>query len=77
MRVCRMNRYFTDKQGAIRRVMAIKRDVMEACRATVVGMRKDGGEVHGLEQVLLQLRIGRIAYFTCTSSITYDVVFVS
>ena len=40
-------------------------------------MRKDGGEVHGLEQVLLQLRIGRIAYFTCTSSITCDVVFVS
>ncbi|WP_250517012.1 hypothetical protein [Caballeronia sp. INDeC2] len=72
-----MNRYFTDRQGAIRRVVAIKRDVVEACRATVVGMRKEGGEVHGLEQVLLQLRMGRIAYFTCRSPIAHDIVFVS
>ncbi|SAK77736.1 hypothetical protein AWB77_03681 [Caballeronia fortuita] len=57
--------------------MAIRRDSTEAFRASVVGRRKDGGEVRGLEQVLLQLRVGRIACFSCGHSFDQDVVFVS
>ncbi|BAO92628.1 MULTISPECIES: hypothetical protein [Caballeronia] len=72
-----MNRYFTNKQGAIRRIIDLKRNVPEASRATVVGQQKDGGEVHGLEQVLLHVRIGRIAHFTCSGSYVQEIVFVS
>ncbi|MCE4575384.1 hypothetical protein [Caballeronia sp. CLC5] len=72
-----MNRYFTTRQGAIRRLMAIKREGTEAFRATVIGRQRDGSEVFGLERVLLQLRVGRIAYFSCGNSADHDIVFVS
>ncbi|GJH12790.1 hypothetical protein IAG25_38655 [Caballeronia sp. EK] len=72
-----MNRYFTNKQGAIRRIIDLKRNGPEACGATVVGEHKDGREVHGLEQVLFNLRIGRIAHFTCSSTFVQEIVFVS
>lgn len=72
-----MNRYFTNKQGAVRRIIDLKRNGPEAFRAMVVGTQKDGKEVHGLEQVLLHLRIGRIAHFTCSSSFGPEIVFVS
>ncbi|SAL86870.1 hypothetical protein AWB74_07878 [Caballeronia arvi] len=62
-----MNRYFTNRQGAIRRIVNIKRDVNQARRATIICKQKDGTEIHGLEQVLLNLRVGRIAYFVCRS----------
>ena len=72
-----MNRYFTTRQGAVRRLMAIKREETEAFRATVVGRQSDGSEVFGLERVLLQLRVGRIVYFSCGNSSDHDIVFVS
>ncbi|MFM0324339.1 hypothetical protein [Caballeronia glebae] len=72
-----MNQFFTDRPGAIRRIIAIKRDGTETSRATVVGRLKDGREVHGLEQVLLHLRVGRVAYFSCEGSSDHDIVFVS
>ncbi|WP_053572859.1 hypothetical protein [Caballeronia cordobensis] len=72
-----MNRYFTTRQGAICRLMAIKREGTEAFRANVFGSQSNGSEVIGLEQVLLHLRVGRIAYFSCGNSCDYDIVFVS
>jgi len=72
-----MNRYFTNRQGAIRRLMAMKREGSEAFRATVIDRRSDGSEVFGLGQVLLHLRIGRIAYFSCGNSCDHYIVFVS
>ncbi|SAL81844.1 hypothetical protein AWB74_06071 [Caballeronia arvi] len=72
-----MNRYFTNRHGAVRRLTAIKREGTEALGATVVGRQKDGTEVRGLEQILRHLRVGRIACFPCGNSFDADIVFVS
>jgi hypothetical protein len=72
-----MNRYCTNKQVAIRRIIDLMRNGPEASCATVLGEHKDGREVHGLDQVLLHLQIGRIAQVTWTNSFVQEIVFVS
>ncbi|SAK88818.1 hypothetical protein AWB80_06191 [Caballeronia pedi] len=74
-----MNQYFTTRQGAIRRLIEIKREMMGAGYplATVVGRRKDGCEINGVESVLVSVRAGRIACFFHTSATENRVVFIS
>lgn len=73
-----MNRYFTNRSGAVQRLMAMKRDSDRMRSApTIVGMRTNGSEVQGLDQVLLDVRAGRMDCFVCTHAFVEDVVFIT
>lgn len=73
-----MNRYFTNRSGAVQRLMAMKRDSSRTHSSpTIVGVRTDGAEVRGVDQVLLDVRAGRVDCFVCTRAFVEDVVFIS
>jgi len=59
-----MNQYFTTTEGAVTRLMRLKRELGAAyISTTIVGRRKDGREVSGLQAVLLNARNGQLACF--------------
>ena len=55
-----MDHYFTTQQGAIRRLIDIRRGATGTSGPSiVVGKRKDGAEVDGISDVLSSVRAGR------------------
>jgi hypothetical protein len=74
-----MDQYFTTRQGAIRRLMAIERENAgkNYSPITIVGRRHDGLEVSGVERVLLNVRAGRLSCFIHAGAAGDQLVFVS
>jgi hypothetical protein len=73
-----MDHYFTTQEGAIRRLVGIRRGSMGTSGPSIiVGRRKDGVEVHGFADVLSAVRAGRIASFHHSSPADTHVVFVT
>jgi hypothetical protein len=74
-----MDRYFTTQQGAIRRLMQIKREIAGTISSsvTVVGRRTDGREICGVERVLLNVRVGRLSCFVYAGAAEDQLVFIS
>jgi hypothetical protein len=74
-----MDRYFTTRQGAIQRLLAIRREVAATTYSpiTVAGRGTDGLEVSGIERVLLNVRAGRLSCFVYSDAAEDLVVFIS
>jgi len=74
-----MTRYFTSRQGAIKRLMEIKRAFARTDYAllTIEGCRSDGAEIRGIEQVLLNARAGRVRWFRHADAHEEQLVFIS
>jgi ABC-type amino acid transport substrate-binding protein len=73
-----MDHYFTPQEGAIRRLIGIRRgSTGTSGPSIVVGRRKDGVEVNGIADVLSAVRAGRIASFFHSSPTDTHVVFVT
>lgn len=74
-----MDRYFTTRQGAIRRLPAIRQEVAATPYSpiTIVGHRTDGLEVSGIERVLLNVRAGRLSCFIYAGAAENQFVFIS
>jgi hypothetical protein len=73
-----MDNYFTTQEGAIRRLVGIRRGSPGTPGPSIiVGKRKDGAEVNGIADVLSSVRAGRIASFFYSSPADTYVVFVS
>lgn len=74
-----MDQYFTTREGAIRRLVELRRKSAETTHSpiTVVGHRNDGVEVSGIECVLFNVRVGRIVCFVHTTAEDSHIVFIS
>ncbi|VXB37194.1 conserved hypothetical protein [Burkholderia sp. 8Y] len=74
-----MTRYFTSRQGAIKRLMDLKRELARMNRpaAAIDGCRSDGIEILGLEQVLLDVRAGRVRWYRHSAAHEDQLVFIS
>ncbi|SAL80584.1 hypothetical protein AWB66_06277 [Caballeronia telluris] len=74
-----MDRYFTTRQGAIKRLMEISRDIAGIAYSpiTVTGRRRDGSEVSGIDRVLLNVRAGRVSCFVHSGAAEEQLVFIS
>ncbi|MDR5741394.1 MULTISPECIES: hypothetical protein [unclassified Caballeronia] len=74
-----MTRYFTSRQGAIKRLMDLKRQVARTgySFANIAGCRADGSEVSGIDAVLLDVRAGRIGYFRHEDANGDQLVYIS
>jgi hypothetical protein len=74
-----MNQYFTTRHGAIWRLMEIRREIagMTCSPITVIGHRNDGLEIHGVENVLLDVRTGRVLRFVLSSAAEDQTVFIT
>jgi hypothetical protein len=74
-----MDQYFTTRKRAIRRLLAIRREVAATAYSpiTVVGRRTDGLEVSGIERVLLNVRAGWLSCFVYSAAAEDQLVFIS
>ncbi|WP_175943806.1 MULTISPECIES: hypothetical protein [unclassified Caballeronia] len=74
-----MTRYFTSRQGAIKRLMELKRELARMNRAApaIDGCRTDGIEIAGLDQVLLDVRAGRVCWYRHSAAHEDQLVFIS
>jgi hypothetical protein len=74
-----MDQYFTTRQGAIRRLMEIRREIagMTSSPITVIGHRNDGLEIRGVENVLLNVRTGRVLRFVLSGAAEDQIVFIT
>ncbi|MDR5834730.1 hypothetical protein [Caballeronia sp. LZ034LL] len=73
-----MDNYFTTQEGAIRRLVGIRRGSPGTPGPSIiVGKRKDGVEVNGIADILSAVRAGRIASFFYSSPADTYIVFVS
>jgi hypothetical protein len=73
-----MDNYFTTQEGALRRLVGIRRGAAASPGPSIVlGKRKDGAKVNGLADVMSAVRAGRIASFFYSSPADTYVVFVS
>lgn len=74
-----MDRYFTTRQGAIQRLLEIRREIagMTSSPMTVIGHRNDGFEIRGVENVLLNVRTGRVLRFVLSSAAEDQIVFIT
>jgi hypothetical protein len=74
-----MTRYFTSRQGAIKRLMDLKRQIARAgySFATIAACRTDGIEVNGIDDVLLDVRAGRISWFRHEDAHENQLVYIS
>jgi hypothetical protein len=74
-----MDQYFMTREGAIRRLLAIRQEVAATAHSpiTVVGRRTDGLEVNGIERVLLNVRAGRLSCFFYSGAAEDQLVFIS
>jgi hypothetical protein len=69
----------TNRHGAMRRLMEIRYQISGLANPSinVVGLRRDGEEVSGVESALLNLRAGRLMSFSCSGATDEHVVFIS
>jgi hypothetical protein len=73
-----MDEYFTTQEGALRRLVGLRRGATGTSGSPIViGKRTDGSEVNGLAEVLSSVRAGRISSFIHSSPTDTHVVFVS
>ncbi|GAB5098550.1 hypothetical protein [Caballeronia sp. HLA56] len=59
-----MDQYFITQQGVMRRLMQIRKDASSNAGrlSTVIATSRDGTEIQGIEEVLLDLRAGRVEF---------------
>lgn len=74
-----MDQHFTTRQGAIRRLLTLRREIAATTYSPIkiVGRRKDGLEVSGIERVLLNVRAGRLSCFASSGAAEDQLVFIS
>ena len=74
-----MNRYFVNREGAVRRLMAIRQGDCDTGRAdfAIVGQRRDGSEVTGVDAVLADARACRLLHFRYINMGSDEIVFIS
>lgn len=72
-----MDRHFTTREGALRRLIRIRGERSESNLLDVTGRRKDGVELAGIQEILRELRRGQVAFFCYSDLLTSQVVFVS
>ncbi|WP_250454032.1 hypothetical protein [Caballeronia sp. ATUFL_M2_KS44] len=74
-----MTQYFTSRQGAIKRLMDLKRQFARSGHSflTIDGWCCDGVEVNGIDQVLLNVRAGRILSFRHADADGDQLVYIS
>lgn len=72
-----LERHFTTQEGALRRLIRIRREQSESDLLDVTGRRKDGAELAGIQEILRELRRGQVAFFFYSDLLKSQVVFVS
>jgi hypothetical protein len=74
-----MTRYFTTRAGALKRLIGLQRAASEGAlpRLDLVGTRKDGVQVQGVANALVDLRAGRLACYLHSSPVDQHLVFIT
>jgi hypothetical protein len=74
-----MIQYFVSRESAVKRLMAFRQGNRErsATEVAIVGQRRNGTEVRGVDAVLADVKACRLLHYRCLDSGVGEIVFIT